>query len=45
MKLRRDNMSSNYITMFVTLVIWFALFFYLLQLDRKVEELKKKQNH
>ncbi len=35
-------MSSNYITMFVTLVIWIALFFYLLQLDLKVEKLKKK---
>jgi CcmD family protein len=29
--------------MIVTLVIWIGVFFYLLRLDRKVEQLKKKQ--
>jgi len=35
-------MSSNYVTMMVTLIIWIGVFFYLLRLDRKVEELRKK---
>ncbi len=42
MNLRRNNMSSNYITMFVNLVIWIGLFFYLLRLDRKIKKLSKK---
>jgi CcmD family protein len=36
------RMSSNLITLIVTLVIWMGVFLYLLRLDRKVEELKKK---
>jgi CcmD family protein len=35
-------MSSNYVTMIVTLVIWIGVFFYLLKLDRKVKKLEKK---
>jgi CcmD family protein len=35
-------MSSNYVTMIVTLVIWIGVFFYLLRLDRKVKKLEKK---
>jgi len=35
-------MSSNYVTMIVTLVIWIGLFFYLLRLDRKIKKLEKK---
>ena len=35
-------MASNYVTMIVTLIIWIGVFFYLLRLDRKVEELRKK---
>jgi len=35
-------MSSNYVTMIVTLVIWVGVFFYLVRLDRKVKKLEKK---
>jgi len=35
-------MSSNYVTMMVTLVIWVGVFFYLVRLDRKVKKLEKK---
>ncbi len=35
-------MSSNFVTMIVTLVIWIGVFFYLLRLDRKVKKLEKK---
>ncbi|MFH1336212.1 MAG: CcmD family protein [Candidatus Zixiibacteriota bacterium] len=35
-------MSSNYIPMIVTLVIWVGIFLYLFQLDRKIEKLTKK---
>jgi CcmD family protein len=35
-------MSSNPITLMVTLVIWIGVFLYLLRLDRKVAKLKKK---
>ena len=35
-------MSSNYVAMMVTLVIWIGVFFYLLRLDRKVKDLRRK---
>lgn len=35
-------MSSNYVTMMVTLIIWIGLFFYLVRLDRKVKKLENK---
>jgi CcmD family protein len=35
-------MTSNYVVMIVTLVIWVGVFFYLLGLDRKVKRLQKK---
>ena len=35
-------MSSNLVTMMVTLVVWIGVFFYLLRLDKKVEKLKKR---
>lgn len=35
-------MSSNYVAMIVTLVIWVGVFFYLVRLDRKVKKLEKK---
>lgn len=35
-------MSSNYVAMIVTVVIFISLFLYLLRLDKKVKELKKK---
>ena len=35
-------MSSNYVAMAVTLVIWIGVFFYLLRLDRKVKDLRRK---
>ncbi|MCK4224822.1 MAG: CcmD family protein [candidate division Zixibacteria bacterium] len=37
-------MSSNYVAMMVTLVIWIGVFFYLLRLDRKVKKLEKQIN-
>ena len=35
-------MTSNYVAMMVTLIIWIGVFFYLLRLDRKVKKLKRK---
>lgn len=35
-------MSSNYVTMIVTLIIWVGVFFYLVRLDRKVKKLENK---
>ncbi len=35
-------MSSNYVTMIVTLIIWIGVFCYLVRLDGKVEKLKNK---
>jgi CcmD family protein len=35
-------MTSNYVVMIVTLVIWVGVFLYLLRLDRKVGRLGKK---
>jgi CcmD family protein len=36
------RMSSNLVTLIVTLVIWIGVFLFLLRLDRKVEKLKKE---
>jgi CcmD family protein len=35
-------MTSNYLVMIVTLVIWVGVFLYLLRLDAKVRKLEKK---
>ena len=35
-------MTSNYVVMIVTLVIWVGVFLYLLRLDRKVARLGKR---
>jgi CcmD family protein len=35
-------MSSNYVPMIVTLVIWVGIFLYLFKLDLKVNRLMKK---
>lgn len=36
-------MTSNYIVMAVTLVIWAGIFFYLLSLDRKTRKLEDQR--
>jgi CcmD family protein len=36
------KLSSNVVTMIVTLVIWIGVFLYLLRLDRKVADLERK---
>ncbi len=35
-------MNDNYVVMAVTLVIWFGLFIFLFQLDRKVKKLEAR---
>ncbi len=35
-------MTSNYIVMAVTLIIWIAIFVYLLMLDKKASKLEDK---
>ncbi|HEX7401900.1 MAG TPA: CcmD family protein [candidate division Zixibacteria bacterium] len=35
-------MSSNYVPMIVTLVIWVGLFLYLFKLDCKIKRMTKK---
>lgn len=35
-------MSSNYVTLIVTLASWIGIFFYLLRLDKRIKELKRK---
>ncbi len=35
-------MSSNYITLIVTLVSWIGIFFYLLRLDKRIKELERR---
>ena len=35
-------MSSNYVPMIVTLVIWVGIFLYLFRLDSKIKKLTKK---
>ncbi len=35
-------MSSNFVAMIVTLIIWIGVFIYLLRLDRKVSKLERE---
>lgn len=35
-------MTSNYVVMIVTLVIWIGVFLYLMRLDAKIKRLEKK---
>ena len=37
-----DRIVADYVVMIVALVVWGAIFFYLMQLDRKVRELDKR---
>lgn len=37
-----DRIVADYVVMIVALVVWGAVFFYLMQLDRKVRELDKR---
>ena len=37
-----DRIVADYVVMVVALVVWGALFAYLMQLDRKVRELDKR---
>lgn len=34
-------MASNYVVMFVNIVIWAGLFLFLMRLDKKVKDLEK----
>jgi len=36
-------MTSNYMVLAVTLIIWIGIFLYLLGLDRKARKLEEKQ--
>jgi len=36
-------MTSNYLVLAVTLIIWVGIFLYLLSLDRKARKLEEKQ--
>jgi CcmD family protein len=35
-------MSSNFVVMIVSLFIWIGIFFYLLRLDKKIKDLKRR---
>lgn len=35
-------MSSNFIAMMVTLIVWIGVFFYLFRLDKRVTRLEKE---
>jgi CcmD family protein len=35
-------MSSNIVAMIVSMIIWIGIFFYLLRLDRKIKDLKRR---
>lgn len=35
-------MNGNYVALVVTLVIWVALFMFLMKLDKKVKELEQR---
>ena len=35
-------MDGNYVALAVTLLIWFGLFFFLMRLDGRVNELEKR---
>lgn len=36
-------MSSNYVVMFVNIVIWAGVFFMLMRLDRKIKDLERNE--
>jgi CcmD family protein len=35
-------MGSNFVVMIVSLIVWIGIFFYLLRLDRKIKDLKRR---
>jgi len=35
-------MSSDYVTLIVTLISWLGIFLYLLRLDKKIKEMDRK---
>ncbi len=35
-------MCSNFVVMIVSLIVWIGIFFYLLRLDRKIKELRRR---
>jgi CcmD family protein len=37
-----ERIAADYVVMVVALVVWVAVFFYLMRLDRKVRELDKR---
>ena len=37
-----DRIGADWVVMVVALVVWGALFFYLMRLDRRVRELEKR---
>jgi hypothetical protein len=37
-----DRIAADYVVMVVALVVWGAVFFYLMRLERKVRELDKR---
>ena len=37
-----DRIGADWVVMFVALVVWGAVFFYLLRLERRVRELDKR---
>ena len=37
-----DRIAADYVVMLVALVVWGAVFFYLMRLERKVRELDKR---
>ena len=37
-----DRIAADYVVMIVALVVWGAVFFYLMRLERKVRELDKR---
>lgn len=35
-------MASNFVVMIVSLIVWIGIFFYLLRLDKKIKDLKRR---
>ena len=35
-------MCSNIVVLIVSLIVWFGIFFYLLRLDKRIEDLKRR---
>lgn len=35
-------MCSNFVVMIVSVIVWVGIFFYVLRLDRKVKDLKRR---